>query len=77
MCPAQVIVAEETSNVSLQAALVENNQVIQALAANRANHPFDIRTLPRRARGRKHLLDAHCFHLIDEFFAEDAIAIPQ
>jgi hypothetical protein len=51
--------------------------VIQALAANRANHPFDIRTLPRRARGRKHLLDAHCFHLIDEFFAEDAIAIPQ
>ena len=47
-----------------QAGLVEHGHVIRALAPNRANHAFEVGALPKRARGRQQLLDAHRFHLL-------------
>jgi len=41
-----MIVVDEVLKVSVQTALVEYDHVIQALAANGADHPFDIGTLP-------------------------------
>ena len=63
--------------VSVQAALVEYDHVIQALASNRADHTFNIGTLPRRPRDRKYLFDAHGLHLVNEVLPEDPIAVPQ
>jgi hypothetical protein len=48
-----------------------NDHMIQALAANGADHPFDIGTLPGRPWRRKHWLDAHGLHRIDEILPED------
>ena len=53
-----MIVAHETAQVPAETLLVEHDHMVQALASDRADYPFDIGTLPRRARCRKHLLDA-------------------
>jgi hypothetical protein len=37
---------------SMQRAFSEDDDMIQAFAANRPNQPFDVRHLPRRPRGR-------------------------
>jgi len=72
-----MVVVQKGLQMARQAGLIENNHVVQALAANRADHALDVRALPGRARRRKHLLDAHRFHLLHEGLPEDPIAIPQ
>ena len=62
---------------AVQRALAEDDHVIQALAADGSDEPFDVCPLPRRPRRRQHLFDAHRLHLLDEVLAEDPIAIPQ
>ncbi len=46
-----MIVVQEGLQIARQAGLMENNHVVQALAANGADHPFDVRPLPGRTRG--------------------------
>jgi hypothetical protein len=45
-----MIAIEEISKVPVKASFVEYDDVVQALAANGSDDPFDISTLPRRAR---------------------------
>ena len=59
----------------VQTALVEYDYVIEALAANGADHSFDVRTLPWGSRGRQHLLDAHRIHLIHKVLSKDVITV--
>jgi len=54
-----VIVRQERLEMPVQRGFVEDDHVIQTLAAHRANHAFDVSSLPRRARSRKHFLDSH------------------
>src|SRR4051795_8271030 len=72
-----MIIFHEGSKVPVQASLVEDDHVIEALAANGSDHAFHVCALPRRPRRREHLLDAHRIHLLDEVVAEDSIAIPE
>src|SRR5215472_5089349 len=72
-----MIIIHECVEVPLQAAFVEHDQVIQAFAAERADDPLDISTLPRGTRRQQYLFDAHCLHLLHEVMAEDPIAIAQ
>jgi hypothetical protein len=58
-----------------QAGLMENNQVIQALAVNRADHAFHISPLPGRARRSQDLFDPHRLDLLDEVLPKDPVAI--
>ena len=51
--------------------------MIEALAANRSNHPFPIRSLPRRARCRQNFADTHVSHLFSEVIAKDRIAVAE
>ncbi len=51
--------------------------MIQTLAPDRTDQPFDVSPLPRRPRRREHLLDALRFHLIHELLAEDLVAITE
>src|SRR5688572_2732956 len=46
MCPAAMVIIKEHFEMPAQTALVEHDHVIEALAANGANHSFHIRTLP-------------------------------
>ena len=57
--------------------LVKKDHVIETLAANATNHPFDVRILPRRSRRRPNLVDAEAFDAPDEVRTIDAIAVPQ
>jgi hypothetical protein len=77
MATAVMVVVEKPLEMARQTGLVENDDVVQALPANRADHPFDVGALPGRARGRQHLFDPHGFHLLDEVSAEDPIPIAQ
>ena len=63
--------------MTAQISLVQHDHAIEALAANGADHPFNIRTLPRRARRRQYLLDAHGLNLVDEALPEDLVAVAQ
>ncbi len=72
-----VIVIGISPQMTPQAAFVEHDHLIQALPANAANHPLNMRSLPGRTRSRQHLLDSHRLHLLDELMAEDAVAITQ
>ena len=49
-----------------QVALTGDDDVIEALAAHRANDALDISVLPRRARCRNDLLDSHHLDAIAE-----------
>src|SRR5437870_11538820 len=51
--------------------------MIEALASNRSNHSLYIGSLPRRARCRQNLADAHVSHLFSEVIHEDSIAVAQ
>src|SRR5260370_31160727 len=51
--------------------------MIEALAPNGTNHPFDIGSLQRGARCGQHFLDAEVSHLCSEVMAEDGIAVAQ
>ena len=41
--------------------VAQHDDMIETLAANRADEPFDVRVLPGRARCREHFLGAHGF----------------
>jgi hypothetical protein len=70
-CLTAMVILKEASEVLVQTSFAEHDYVIKALAANSTDHPFDIRTLPRRPWCRKHLFDTHCLHLNNEVLAEE------
>src|SRR4051794_29648728 len=77
MTTAVMVVVEKPSEMAGQTGLVENDHVVQALAADRADHALDVGTLPGRARGGEHLFDSHGLDLLHKLRAEDPIPIPQ
>ena len=55
-----VIIGDIALQVALQRALVQHNDMIEALASKGANHALDVRILPGRPRCRQHFFDAIC-----------------
>ena len=74
---APVIILEKSLQMMGQAGAVEDDDVVQTFAANRANDPFHVGPLPRRPWSRQYLFDSHDFHLLYELLAEDPVPIPQ
>ncbi len=72
-----VVVAEVAAQTLSQVSLVEDDDVVEDLAADAANHAFDEGVLPRRARRGENLGDADPFHASPELVAVDAIAIAE
>ena len=52
---------------------IYDDNVIQTLSPYGPDNSLDIRILPRRARGRKHFVDAETFHSIAKSTAIDAV----
>ena len=59
----------------VQRSLVENDHVVEALAANRADHAFHVGTLPRGSRCRQNFLDSHSVYIFRKLIAEDPVAV--
>jgi hypothetical protein len=51
--------------------------MVQTLAANGTNDPFDVRPLPRGSRRGQNFVDPHVFDLPAKFLSEDGVAIAQ
>src|SRR3954447_25106668 len=67
-----VVIGNIRRESTTERALSEDDHMIQTLAAEGTNEPFDISPLPGRSRRRKHLFDAHSSYLIDEILSEDS-----
>jgi hypothetical protein len=71
-----VIVGEVPLQVALQRALVQHNDVIEALASEGANHALNERILPGTTRRRQHFFDAHLLHGTPRVRSVNRITIP-
>ena len=60
-----------------QGSLVENDHVIEALAANRPDDAFHVSALPRRSWRPKYLLRSQIGHLLAELASKDPIPITE
>jgi hypothetical protein len=56
---------------------MEDDHMIEALAANGSNHPFDIGTLPRRARYRQNFADTHVSYVFSEVIAKNSVTVAE
>ena len=57
--------------------LAEDEDVIQALAADRPDEPLREGVLPRTLRCREDLLDRHAFHSAPKLLAVDLVTVAQ
>jgi len=75
MSPGVVVVVEVGGQSPPQRGFTERDDMIQAVAANRADDALDIGSLPGRSRSGEHFLNAEILNLFGEVVAEDLIAI--
>src|SRR5262245_42256983 len=73
MWPGVVIVIEVLSQNPTQVILIDNNQVVETLSANRSDYAFGVWILERRSRRGDYLFDLHSFHSEAKFFSVDLI----
>lgn len=71
-----IVVGAETES-SPERRFVEDDHVIEALAADRADQALHVGFLPGRPRRRKHLLHAYVLDLLRKIVAKDSVAISQ
>jgi hypothetical protein len=57
-------------------AFAEHDDVVEAVAADAADEPFNVWILPRAPRRAENLMDAHALDATPEWDSEDRIAIP-
>jgi hypothetical protein len=75
MRPAKVIIGEICHQDAHQVPLVQDNDVVQTLAADAADQPLHVWILPGRARRREDLFDAEVGGGAVQGFAVTAIAV--
>ena len=72
-----VIVREVRGQDATQVAFAQPEDMLKALAADRANEPFHERTLPGALGGREALPNLHAIHALPEGVAVDRVAITE
>jgi hypothetical protein len=70
-----MIIAEVVGQEPPQMALVQDEHVMQAFAADTSDEPFDVRILPRTPGGDDHFFDPHISHPLPKRGAIDAVPI--
>ncbi len=70
-----MVVHEVRAKDAHQVSLVEHDDVIQTLSADRADEPLTIRILPRRPRRANDFLDSHVLNALLKHVTIDAVAI--
>jgi hypothetical protein len=77
MRPASVVILKVCREHSAQVALVEDDDVIETFAADRADDAFDVGILPWRSRRGDDLLDRHRLDTIGEGLPIRSVAVSQ
>ncbi len=72
-----VIVREVAGQDAARVAFAENENVIQTLAADRADEPLREGILPRAMRRRQDFLDPHALHSVPKLLAVDLVTVAQ
>ena len=72
-----MIVVDVSAQDSPEVSLVEDDHVIETLAPNASNDPFDVGALPRGARRRRNLLDVESRNAPFEVRPVDSIPVSQ
>src|SRR6202030_1394488 len=77
MSAGTLVIVDVRGEDAAQMALVEDHDVIQTLAANRADHALDVRVLPGGACCRGHFSDSHRRDPVAEDRAVRGVAVAQ
>ena len=77
MGPILVIIGQVIGEDLVEVLAIEDDDVVQTLAANRANYPFDHGILPWRLRRDELLFEAQALNSVHKIRAIDAIPIPE
>jgi hypothetical protein len=72
-----MIVSDVTSQNSAEMIFVENDHMIQTLAADRTDHSFDESILPRTPGRCDHFLDLHPHDSPQKLFAVNLVTVSQ
>src|SRR5512143_3214874 len=72
-----VVVLKVRRQHSAQVTLIEDDDVVETFAADRADDALDIGVLPRRSRRGDDLLDSHRFEAIAENLTVRCVAVSQ
>jgi hypothetical protein len=72
-----VIVFRERYHLPVQSRFVEDDHMIQALPAKRADEVLSVSPLPGGSWCTKHLFDAHVLNLSGQVVAKDSIPVSQ
>src|SRR6185436_16898732 len=72
-----MVVGEVAGQDAAEVLFAEDEDVIQALAPDRADEPLRERVLPRALRRRKNFVDAHALHAMAELLTVDLVTIPE
>src|SRR5260370_36461685 len=72
-----VIVREVRGQDASQVPLAENDDMVQALAAHRAEEALREGILPRAVRGREDFLEPHALHAEPKLLAVDLVAVEE
>ena len=70
-----MVILEVTLQDPFQVVLIENDHVVQTIAADTADAPLDVRILPRAARSRDHFFDEKTVHAMAKALAINRISI--
>src|SRR3989442_279074 len=76
MRPGFMIVAEVAFQDPPEMPFIDDDNVVQALASNTADHAFHVTVLPRTPRRNSNLLHTHSFNSCRERMTVDSISIP-
>lgn len=71
-----LVVVEAVRKHAFEVSFVNNDRVIEKLATDTLDQPFDIRVLPRWARSSEDLTDIKPARTTSERFAIDCVSIP-
>src|SRR5467141_4126159 len=72
-----VVVAEVAAQTTTEVSLIQDDHVVEELAADGADHAFDEGILPGRTGRRENLGDEHALHPSPKLAAVDAVAIAE
>ena len=72
-----MVIDEITGEDVAEVSLAEDEHMIQALPADRADEPLRERVLPRAPRRRENLVDAYALHAAPKWLTVDAIAVAE
>jgi hypothetical protein len=72
-----VIVREVRGEEASQVPLAQNDDMVQALAPDRADESLREAILPRAVRGRENFTDSHARHTLPEGVTVDCVAVAE